>query len=144
MTGDQSDMERDRRVVAQFFEYLGSGQIDDWLDLIAIDVHVETPFAAKGSPSSFDGIEEVQVRFGLARSGMMMLEFYDIEILATEDPARWVVTCRSRGEFAGGVTYQNKYSWYFRLKDGLIVEWIEFYDPQEIVAVQDAIDKLGQ
>jgi ketosteroid isomerase-like protein len=144
MTGDGSDRDRDRQTVAQFFDYLGGGQIDDWLALIADDVHVETPFAAGGSPTTFDGIEEVNIRFGDARKSMMALEFYDIEILATEDPGRWAVTCKSRGEFAGQVKYQNRYSWYFRLENGLITEWVEYYDPQETMAVQDAIEKLGQ
>ncbi len=142
MTGDEFDRVRDRKTLAQFFEYLGGGQIDDWLALIDDDVHVEMPFAALGSPTVFDGIDEIHIRFGIARSGMMMLEFYDIDILATEDPSRWVATCRSRGEFPGNVHYQNRYSWYFRLKDGLITEWVEFYDPKEIMAVQEAIDSL--
>ena len=130
--------EQDRTTISRFFALLGDGDIDEWLKLIDKDVRVTTPLADKGSPTLFQGIEEVNARFGDARKGLEELIFYDIDLLATEDPARWVATCRSKGLFPGGIKYQNYYSWYFRMKDGLITEWVEYFDPQETMAVRDA------
>ncbi|MFP6816934.1 MAG: hypothetical protein VB949_14880 [Pseudomonadales bacterium] len=43
----------------------------------------------------------MNTRFGDARKNLEELSFYDIDILATEDPARWVTTCRPKGLFPG-------------------------------------------
>ncbi|MCZ6708943.1 MAG: PhzA/PhzB family protein, partial [Gammaproteobacteria bacterium] len=110
--------ERDRNVISQFFALLGDGHIDEWLMLLDKEVSVSTPLAEKGSQRSFQGIGEVNARFGDARKNLEALSFYDIDILATEDPARWVATCRSKGLFPGGIKYQNYYSWHFRVKEG--------------------------
>ena len=59
-----------------------------------------------------------------------------MEILATEDPERWVATCHSRGTMGNGRAYQNRYCWLFRIRDGKIVWWAEYFDPQEVLAVR--------
>ncbi len=137
-------IEQDRATIFQFFTLLGDGNIDEWLKLIDKDVRVTTPFAEKGSPTLFQGIEAVNARFGDARKGMEELLFYDIDLLATEDPTRWVATCRSKGLIPGGIKYQNHYSWYFRMKAGLIAEWVEYFDPQETMAVRAARMSQGK
>ena len=67
---------------------------------------------------------------------MPSLAFLDLEILATEDPERWVATCRSEGEAGSGLPYANTYCWLFRIRDGLIVWWAEYFDPQQVLAVR--------
>jgi ketosteroid isomerase-like protein len=137
-------IEQDRNTITQFFALLGDGRIDEWLTLLDKNVRVSTPLAQKGTPTTFQGIKEVDARYGDARKNLEDLIFYDIDILATEDPARWVATCRSKGLFPGGIKYQNYYSWYFRMAEGLITEWVEYFDPQETMAVAAARAEQAQ
>ena len=97
-----------RAIVEQFFHRLGEGSdVDGWLALLAPEITVDTPFSPKGDAVRFEGIDAVARRFADARRRMPALRFYDLEILATEDPERWIATCRSEGTRGDGAPYQN-------------------------------------
>lgn len=128
-----------RELVHRFFELLGTeGDVDGWLALLADDVVADTPFAPEGSPTRFEGIAEIGARFGDARRRMEALTFHEVEVLATEDPSRFVATCHSTGTFTGGVPYANRYCWVFTVADGRITHWTEYFDPQPVLAAQRA------
>ena len=67
---------------------------------------------------------------------MPALRFYEQEVLATEDAQRWVVTNRSEGTRADGQPYANTYCWILRIRDGKVVWWAEYFDPQQLIAVR--------
>ena len=125
-------------LVRRFFDLLGAGDVDAWLGLMTDDVAADTPFAPSGSPVRFDGIDEIARRFGDARRRMESLAFHDVDVLATEDPARFVATCRSTGSFPGGVPYANTYCWILTFTEGRISHWTEYFDPQAVLAAQRA------
>lgn len=123
-----------RRLIETFFDKLGGeGDTDALLALLSPEIRVETPFAPAGQPMHFRGKDEIRARFGGARGAMGTFEFYDIEILATEDSERWLATCRSRGRHTDGREYANTYCWIFRVRDGRILWWREYYDPQQVM-----------
>ncbi|AMK19936.1 MULTISPECIES: nuclear transport factor 2 family protein [Sphingobium] len=129
-----------RAIVQQFLDKLGhENDVDGLLELITPDVAVYTPFSPEGLPTRFNGRDEVDARFGDARRPMPYFTFLDVEILATEDPDRWVATCRSEGRQADGRNYANIYCWIFRLRDGKIAAWTEYYDPQKVMPFLDSI-----
>jgi uncharacterized protein len=124
-----------RSIVGAFFHRLGEGNdVDGWLDLLADEITVDTPLAPKGEPTRFEGKPAVESRFAGARRRMPVLTFYDLDILATEDHERWVATCRSEGVRTNGQAYQNRYCWILRIRDGKVVWWAEYFDPQEVLA----------
>jgi ketosteroid isomerase-like protein len=119
-----------RAVVEAFFRTLGvDGDVDGWLALLADDVVVDTPFDPDPDRRHFEGIEAVARRFGDARRRMPALAFHDVEVLATEDPQRWVVPCTSTGTLADGSAYGNVYCWIVRVRDGRVAGWTEYFDP---------------
>ena len=125
-------------LVRRFFDLLGDGNIDAWLALMTDDVAADTPFSPTGAATRFDGIAEIESRFGDARLRMESLAFHDVEVLATEDSARYVATCSSTGTFPGDVPYANSYCWMFTIADGRITHWTEYVDPQAVLAAQRA------
>jgi ketosteroid isomerase-like protein len=135
MPDDPNSPEAARAVVAGFFHLLGAGSdVDGWLELIHDDIEVDTPFSPTGEAVRFEGKEAIERRFGDARRRMPEFSFFDVDILATEDPDRWVATCRSEGVAGSGARYTNIYCWIFRLRDGRIVHWTEYFDPQQVLA----------
>ncbi len=127
-----------REVIDAFFDLLGGGDVDTWLALLADDVSVDTPFAPDGDPQHFDGLDAVRTRFGDARRRMRDLQFLDIDVMATDRPGRWVVTCRSTGTFADGRSYQNRYCWLLDVTaGGQIGGWVEYFDPQEVLRARN-------
>jgi uncharacterized protein len=128
--------------IEAFFHRLGSGDdVDGWLDLLADDVVVSTPFAPFGSPREFVGKAAVTDRFAGSRRRFASLDFLDLEILATEDEHRWVATCRSEGERLDGRHYRNRYCWIIHVRDERVVAWTEYFDPQEVIALRT--DPIG-
>ena len=127
-----------RKALEQFFQLFNEGRMDEWLTLLHADIRASAPLAPQGSETAFNGIEAVRARFCEARANMTELEFYDIEISPLQEPDRFVVECRSKGEFRGGIRYQNTYCMLFRFDRDLIVEWIQYFDPQELIAVETA------
>ncbi len=126
-----------REVVAAFFARLGvENDVDGWHELLADDVVASTPFSVTGEPTRFEGRAAIEARFGAARRRMPTLVFLDLEILATEDPERFVATCRSEGSMASGAGYANTYCWLFRIAGGRIAAWTEYFDPQQVLAVR--------
>ncbi|MEO1062474.1 MAG: nuclear transport factor 2 family protein [Actinomycetota bacterium] len=125
-------------LVRRFFDLLGEGDVEGWLALMSDDVAADTPFSPTGAPTRFDGIGEIEARFGDARRRMDSLAFHDVEVLATEDPTRFVATCSSTGSFPGGIPYANTYCWIVTVVDGRITHWTEYFDPQAVLAAQRA------
>ena len=137
---DASGRDRDRAIVQAFMDKLGhENDVDGLLALLAEDVEVWTPFAPAGLPKRFKGIAEIDARFGDARRPMPFFSFFDVMIRGTDDPACWVVTCRSEGEQVDGRKYTNIYCWMFWLRDGRIRAWTEYYDPQQVMPFLDHI-----
>jgi len=123
-----------REIVQIFFDKLGhENDVDGLLDFIADDVVVETPFAPAGLQTRFEGKAEIDARFGDARRPMQFFHFLDLRIFATEDPEVWFATCASEGKQADGRSYANSYCWMFRVREGLIRWWREYYDPQPVM-----------
>jgi ketosteroid isomerase-like protein len=134
MTSINSTAAENRAIVQAFLDKLDrENDVDGLLGLIDENVDVWTPFSPAGQPTRFKGRREVDLRFGNARRPMPAFEFLDVEILATEDPERWVATCASRGVQADGRRYANIYCWLFRIRSGKIVAWTEYYDPQPVM-----------
>jgi ketosteroid isomerase-like protein len=44
-----------------------------------------------------------------------------------------------QGIVSRGIRYQNSYGSHFRVKGGLITEWVEYFDLQETMAVAAAM-----
>jgi ketosteroid isomerase-like protein len=57
----------------------------------------------------------------------------DVELHAGADPNRVFGTGKSRGVMKDGRVYENEYSWIFRLRDGRIVDYIEYFNPLNII-----------
>lgn len=122
-----------RAVVQAFFDRLGClGDTDGWLQLLAEDVVADTPYAPPGDPARYEGIDAVRRRFAEVRKAFDHLEFFDIEILGTDDPHRYVATCKSEGRRHDGQIYSNTYVWFFRVVEDRVQWWAEYFDPQHL------------
>ncbi|MFA5525168.1 MAG: nuclear transport factor 2 family protein [Tissierellales bacterium] len=137
----QTPVSSARHIVSQFLENLGeAGDTEALVKLLSPQISVDTPYSPPGQPTHFEGIDEVAARFAGARSAMQLFRFLNIEILATEDPERWVATCDSEGQHIDGRSYANTYCWIFRIKDGQIHWWCEYYNPQPLMVFMDVIE----
>jgi ketosteroid isomerase-like protein len=101
-----------------------------WSLLCAEDVVAEFPFAPQGSPRRLEGREALYEYLRNYPSVIDVRSNPDRRIYSTEDPnvviAEWSVS----GEvIANGNAYEMSYATFVTFKDGLIVNYREYWDP---------------
>lgn len=123
----KTQTEQNRHTVDQFFVALETQQFSILKDIFAVDGRQLNPYAPDGFPKSFDGAEAIYQQYsGLtAHFGQMR---FPRQIMATEDPDFFLVTFKGQIEIKAGGTYENDYVGTFRLKEGKIVAYTEYFN----------------
>ena len=116
-----------KQVVDSFFTTLENQQFELLKEIFAADGRQLNPYAPEGFPKSFDGAEGIYKQYsGLTVNfGKMM---FPRKIYATEDPDFFFVQFRGEIEIKSGGKYENDYLGTFRLKNGKIIEYTEYFN----------------
>lgn len=120
-------------VVERFFATLEALDFDGFVELWAEDGVQEMPFAPKNFPSRLEGKEDVRRQYGGMPQAYARMVFPDLAIRPMADP-EWA-TAEYRGEIdlAEGGSYNNRYVGIFRVVDGKIALFKEYFNPQVLV-----------
>jgi ketosteroid isomerase-like protein len=87
-------------------------------------------------PTEFKGREIVRdTLLGSAR-GRSRLVFSEVVIRRTEDPELVLTTARGEAKMSNGRIYRNEFIMLTRIRDGVVMEHIEYMNP---LAVMDSI-----
>ncbi|MDO3625159.1 nuclear transport factor 2 family protein [Mucilaginibacter sp. BT774] len=119
--------ESNKKVVDTFFMALETQQFDLLKNIFAPDGKQLNPYAPDGFPKSFNGSEGIYKQYsGLTANFGKML--FPRKIYATEDPDFFFVQFRGEIEIKAGGKYENDYLGTFRLKNGKIIEYTEYFN----------------
>jgi len=119
--------ESNKKVVDTFFVALETGQFDLLKKIFAPHGKQLNPYAPEGFRKSFDGVEGIYKQYnGLTVNFGKMV--FPRKIYATEDPDFFFVQFRGEIEIKTGGKYENDYLGTFRLKDGKIIEYTEYFN----------------
>ncbi|WP_284419529.1 MULTISPECIES: nuclear transport factor 2 family protein [unclassified Bradyrhizobium] len=115
-----------KRIVQHMFDELAKSNPQPLLDHLADDFR----FVIMGSGSwsrSYDGKATVLAElFAPLRARLGRITTIPIRLTAEDD--RVVVEARGRNTTSDGKDYSNNYCNVLRLRDGCIIEWIEYCD----------------
>ncbi len=104
--------------------------IKGWSLLCADDVVAEFPFAPEGSPTRLQGREAL---YGYLRNYPSVIDVHSIphlRIYSTGDPNVAIAEWSSSGEvLMNGYAYEMSYATFVTFKDGLIVNYREYWNP---------------
>ncbi len=128
-------MADDFALVGEWLEVLPEGRFDAFSGRIAQDFVLRLPFPPPGVPTEFRGRDTVQAILSKTAEGRSPLKFHDVVTLRTEDPHLFVTTCRGEARMNSGKPYRNSYVIFTRIRDGVVLEHIEYLNP---LAVMDA------
>lgn len=127
---DSQDQGRaaNRAAIEQFFSGLEAMDVQRAVGAFAEDGVQVMPYSPEGFPKRLDGRAAILRQYSGLPENYTSMRF-PREILATEDPERFVV--RYTGEIAlkAGGRYDNTYVGLFTVRDGRIHEFVEFFDP---------------
>lgn len=131
--------QRHHQVVHQFFELMHHKEIDAWGDLWHDDGCIVTPYPADGFPTTIAGKDAILTGF---RGLFGIFDTYDYElsdIYPAADAGAVVVEWKVRATLLDGAVYTNDNITVFRFKDGLIIDYHDYFDPRRFQTVIDAL-----
>lgn len=127
MESNKLTIENNRKVVDNFFVALETQQFEMLKEVFAQDGKQLNPYSPEGFPKSFDGLEVIFKQYsGLTKSFGDMK--FPREIFATEDPNFFFVKFKGLIQIKEGGTYENDYIGTFRLNDGKVTEYTEYFN----------------
>jgi ketosteroid isomerase-like protein/pimeloyl-ACP methyl ester carboxylesterase len=121
--------ERNRRVVRAFFERLEAFDVDGFAALFAENGRQVMPFSPGGFPRELAGRAAVFNQYRSMPQNFVSMKFPGLVIHDMLDPSRFFVTYRGEIRLRAGGAYNNTYAGLFEVRDGHIVEFVEYFDP---------------
>lgn len=106
---------------------------ENWLSLLAEDVVAYFPFSPPGMPARCEGRSNWSKSMEGLLSAMKHFTWTGLNIVETEHAEIVYATGRSQVVTVSGRPYGNQYSFVFRVRAGLLVEYYEFFNPDPIV-----------
>lgn len=122
----------------QWLEIMPEGAFDRLPGKIAPNFVLRLPFAPPGVPQEFAGRDVAQQALSGSAKSRSPLVFEDLELLATGDPELFVATASGEATMASGKVYRNSYVIFVRIRDGQVIEHIEYMNPLNIIAAYEA------
>lgn len=117
-------------VVRRYLDVMNALDIDALADLFTDDVVVRLPFAPNPVPKVTEGREAVLALYSGFPSLVSPLGFHDVRIEAMAEPGDYVAEYRSDCTMlATGRPYRNSYIARFRVRDGRLAAFAEYFDP---------------
>jgi ketosteroid isomerase-like protein len=102
-----------------------------WSALCHEDVVAEFPFAPEGSPSRFEGREALYEYLRNYPSFIDVKRLPTLKIYGTDDPNVAIAEWSASGVVIGnGNPYEMSYATFVTFRDGLIINYREYWNPQ--------------
>lgn len=102
-----------------------------WSELCAEDVVAEFPFAPEGSQTRYEGREAVYAYLKDYPSFINVKSLPTLKIYGTDDANVAIAEWSSSGVVIGnGNSYEMSYATFVTFRDGLIVNYREYWNPQ--------------
>lgn len=119
--------ENNRKVVDNFFLALESQKFEMLKEVFAENGKQLNPYSPDGFPKSFDGAEGIYKQYTGLTVNFGQMKF-PRQIFATEDPNFFFVKFRGEIEIKAGGRYENDYIGSFKLENGKVVEYTEYFN----------------
>ncbi|MCU0550523.1 MAG: nuclear transport factor 2 family protein [Leptolyngbya sp. Prado105] len=128
MTSRSTTGKTNQDIVEAYFTALETGRFEVLREIFAEDARQVMPYAFGNFPRSFDGREGIYKQYSSLPKLFTKMSF-PRTIYPTENPDVLFVQFRGDIEIRAGGRYQNDYVGIFKFKNGLIHEYIEYFNP---------------
>ncbi|MFD3925019.1 nuclear transport factor 2 family protein [Streptomyces sp. NPDC058614] len=106
-----------------------------WAELCADDVVAEFPFAPEGTPARLEGRDAVYEYLRNYPDVIDVHKLPSVQIHATDDPNLAVAEWSASGTvLTNGNAYEMSYATFVTIRDGQIVNYREYWNPQAFLA----------
>ncbi len=127
--GEMNDMTDIVALARAWIDTFAEGNFDAFPGRVAEDFRLRLPFLPPGLQNEFVGRDTARAVLVASAERRSKLVFEEVKILRTEDPELVVTTARARATLDGGGIYRNEYIMLTRIRDGVVLEHIEYLNP---------------
>lgn len=120
--------QNNKELIDSFFRAIENQQFEVIKEVFDENGRQLIPYAPDGFPKALNGAEAVYNQFSGLTAYFGQMKF-PRQIFATEDPDFFFVKFMGDIEIKTGGKYENDYLGTFRLKDGKIIEYAEYFNP---------------
>lgn len=120
--------QQNKHVVERFYAAVEAQRFDVIRDVFAPTAQQLLPYAPAGFPTRLDGAEAIYKQFSGLTTYFNQFKF-PRQVLTTEDPNFIFVKFTGELTLKSGGQYANDYVGTFRLQNGKIVEYVEYFNP---------------
>lgn len=134
-------------VVRRYLDAVGALDLDALADTFAADVVMDLPYAPPGFPPRVEGAEHVNAFFAALPEMITPLGFHDYELhVLADDPDSVLAHYASDARIKPtDRPYRNRYISRFRVQNGAITWFAEYFDPLVLVeALGGSVTMPGQ
>lgn len=130
---DAARRERNSRVVSEVLARLEAMDFAGLMALFAEDAMLDMPYRTGGQPTRLEGKAAIDAFLRRFPQIFRRLTFVEHTTYPMLDPDLVAAEYRSEGEAATGRPYHNVYAAIFRLRDGQVILWREYFNPLVIL-----------
>jgi ketosteroid isomerase-like protein len=135
MTLEHDGSGADRDIAREFIEALGALDMERHFSFWDEDGVMEFPFQAAGFPTTFTGRREIVAALGGMPEQLSAFSIHDLRLMGTGEPGVFVAEFRSEATVrASGRPYDQRYICVIEVRDGQVVLFREYNDPQRVAA----------
>ncbi|WP_216900488.1 nuclear transport factor 2 family protein [Nocardia alni] len=119
------------QLLEQRNQYLATGDTEGFIGLFAPDAVIELPFAGPGMPDRIEGSAAIgEYARHVNDSGVKLDAVENVEVYESTDPEVVVVETRATGTLPTGQPLSRTSIQIFRVRDGKILLFRDFFDPR--------------
>lgn len=122
-----------KRLIREWMDLTAVGPAEDWVGKVAADVIVRLPYAPPGVVPEMRSFDAARDTLSHHWASKISFDWHDVVIRGTEDPELFVITARSEAILISGARYANDYIMLTRVRDNMIVEHTEYFNPLPII-----------
>lgn len=121
-------------LTAEWLTVLPEGNFDAFSGEVSADFVLRLPFMPDGVPNEFKSRAVAQAALQTSAKTRSPLVFIDKVIRRTEDPELALTTAKAEAVMANGKPYRNEYIMLTRIRDGVVLEHVEYLNPLAVIA----------
>ncbi|HTK07303.1 MAG TPA: nuclear transport factor 2 family protein [Ktedonobacteraceae bacterium] len=142
---DEARYQEARTLIQRYTQLLSEKDIDSWMSLLEDNFVIEFPFAPQGRPGRIEGKADLYPYIQGILNDIEFLSIPQQQIHLTLNPDIIVaeITCQAR-IIATGSTYNMRYVWIMRTKDGKLIHQRDYWNPLALREAMGALDASKQ
>lgn len=125
----------------EFFRLLSAKDVTAWGELWHPEAVITVPYPAEGFPAEIRGKDEIVSGFHGLMGNFETFEAHLTGVYPAADSDAVCVEYHNVARLVGGTEYTNVNIALFRFRDGLVVEYHDYFDPRRFQVVVDALPK---